>query len=65
MSTALGVTVVVQMVLCVVLLIGVIWMWIREETRILNRIFLTLVALAGFSFWIFFIRWDLLNMVFH
>ena len=64
MSTALGVTVLLQMVFCVVLLIGVVWMWTRAETGNLTRFFLPLVVMAGFSFWVFYFRWDLLNLLF-
>ncbi|MFN2146182.1 MAG: hypothetical protein ACK2T7_12585, partial [Anaerolineales bacterium] len=64
MSTALGVTVLLQMVFCVVLLIDVVWMWTRAETGNLTRFFLPLVVMAGFSFWVFYFRWDLLNLLF-
>jgi pimeloyl-ACP methyl ester carboxylesterase len=63
LSTILGLTVLVQMVFCMLLLVYVVLMWIKKQSKLINRIFLTLLILAGFYFWVFFIRWDLLQLL--
>ncbi|MBN2044914.1 MAG: alpha/beta hydrolase [Anaerolineales bacterium] len=62
--TGLGVTVLVQMLTVAMLIRLLIRAWKIRRSHLINRIFLTLVALSGISFGVFYIRWDLLKLVF-
>lgn len=61
---SLGAVVIAQIICGMALIFLIIRAWMNQESTVLNRSALTLVALAVVTFWPFFFRWDLVNLLF-
>jgi hypothetical protein len=64
LTTALGLAVYAQIAAGVVLVLATVRAWTKRRSTLLNRAALSLVCAAALSFWPFFVRWDLLTILF-
>ena len=60
---ALGVVVYLQMLAALLLAVMTVRSWVQQRGTFLIRLVLTLATFAVFTFWPFFLRWDLMHIL--
>jgi len=63
LTTALGIVIYAQMAAGIMLILLTVQAWIKHRSTRFNQIALSLVCLAVVTFWPFFFRWDLVNIL--